>query len=281
MSLEGKVVLITGASMGIGKAAALAFDRAGARVALAARRENVLKEVAAGMKDPLVIKTDLADGAQARGMVERTVSYYGRIDILINNAAASIVSGSESVRREDLTRALAVNLLGPVAATQQALEYMLKQGGGHIINIGTPGFMIGVPFYTPYVCSKAALSAWTRAVQGEWAGTGIIVSEYLPGYTETGAFAESERGPLSMDLVMSRGRGFLAKYFSGSRTPEGVARDLGALAKRPRPLMYSSFMERLGAFVSNFPSIRIPVSRRMAETVRRKLGIDVFERIKK
>lgn len=279
MTLEGKVVLITGASMGIGKAAALAFDRAGAMVALAARRENLLREVATGMGDPLVIKTDLADEAQARAMVERTVSHYGRIDILINNAAASIVSGSASVKRGDLLRAFTVNLLGPVAATQEALGYMLKQGGGHIINIGTPGFMIGVPFYTPYVCSKAAFSAWTRAVQGEWAGTGIIVSEYLPGYTETGAVAESDRGPLSMDLVMNRGKGFLAKYFSGSRTAEDVAGDLVALAKRPRPLMYSSFMERLGVFVSNFPFIRIPVSRRMAETVRKKLGISVFESI--
>lgn len=280
MKLEGRVVLITGASMGIGRAAALAFDRAGAGVALAARRENLLKEVAAGMRDPLVIKTDLADETQARGMVEKTVSHYGRIDILINNAAASIVSGSESVNREDLSRAFAVNLLGAVAATQQALKHMIKQGRGHIINIGTPGFMIGVPFYAPYVCSKAAFSAWTRTIQGEWAGTGIVVSEYFPGYTETGALAESDRGPLSMDLVMNRGKGFLARYFSGSRTAEDVARDLVKLAGKPRPLMYSSFMERLGAFVSNIPSIRIPVSRRMAETVRKKLGLSVFESIK-
>ena len=83
-----------------------------------------------------------------------------------------------------------------------------------------------------------------------------------------------------MDLVTNRGRGFLARYFSGSRTPEDVAGDLIRLAKRPRPLMYSSFMERLGALVSNFPSVRIPVSRRMAETVRKKLGISVFEGIK-
>jgi len=281
MNIEGKVVLITGASTGIGKSAALEFNKAGARVAIAARRENLLKEIASGMKEAFVIKTDLSNEKQARAMVDKTVSHYGRIDILINNAATSIVSSSDIVKREDLLYAFATNLLGPVAATQQSLNYMAKQGGGHIINIGTPGFMIGVPFYTPYVCSKAAFSAWTRTIQGEWAGTGIIVSEYFPGYTETGAVAQSDRGPVSQDLVVNKGGSFLAKYFSGARTGEDVARDLVALAKRPKSLMYSTFMERLAAIISNIPGIRIPVSRRMAETARKKLGLTVFEKIKK
>lgn len=280
MNIQGKVVLVTGASTGIGRETALAFNRAGARVAIAARRENLLKQIASGMKDSLVVKTDLAVETQARKMVEKTVSHFGRLDILINNAAASIVSSSHNVKLDDLSRAFATNLLGPVAATQQALTHMLRQGGGHIINIGTPGFMIGVPFYTPYVCSKAAFSAWTRSIQGEWAGTGIIVSEYFPGYTETGAMAESAGGPVSQDLVMNRGGGFLARYFSGARTGEDIARDLVKLARRPKAVMYSTFMEMLGAFVSNIPGIRIPVSKRMGDTARSKLGVTVFNGIK-
>jgi NAD(P)-dependent dehydrogenase (short-subunit alcohol dehydrogenase family) len=276
MDLKGKAVLITGASTGIGRAAALLFDAAGARVAIAARREGLLEELAAKMHEALVIKTDLADEAQAGAMVDTAVTRFGRIDLLINNAALSIVAESERVRTGDLARAFAVNLLGPVAASQRAFGHMRTQGGGHIINVGTPGFMIGVPFYAPYVCSKAALSAWTRTVQGEWAGSGVIVSEYFPGYTETGAVAESDGGPVPMDLVMNRGKGFLARYFSGARTGEDVAMDLLALARRPRPLMYSTFMERLGAFVSNFPGIRIPVTRRMAVTARGKLGIPEY-----
>ncbi|MBN2080109.1 MAG: SDR family NAD(P)-dependent oxidoreductase [Spirochaetes bacterium] len=271
MKLEGKVVLITGASTGIGKEAALAFDRAGARVAMAARRKELLDEIAKSMRDPLVLKTDLADEKQARAMVEKTVRYFGRIDILINNAVLSIVESSDRIKGEDLLRAFRVNLLGPVASSQQAYGQMIKQGSGHIINIGTPGFMMGVPFYTPYVCSKAAFSAWTRTIQGEWAHTGVIVSEYFPGYTETGAVAESAYGPISMDLVMNRGKGFLARYFSGARNGADIAKDLVALALRPRPLMYSTFMERIAAFVANMPGIRIPVTRRMAATARKKM----------
>ncbi len=263
--------MITGASTGIGRAAAIEFDRAGARVAIAARRKELLDEIASVMKEPLVLKTDLADEKQARAMVDKTVKHFGRIDILINNAATSIVESSDRIKREDLIRAFTVNLLGPVTATQQAFTHMKKQGRGHIINIGTPGFMIGVPFYTPYVCSKAAFSAWTRTIQGEWAHTGIVVSEYFPGYTETGAVAESAYGPIPMDLIMNRGKGFLAKYFSGARNGTDIARDLVALAKRPRPLMFSTFMERIAGFVANIPGIRIPVVKRMAETARKKM----------
>jgi NAD(P)-dependent dehydrogenase (short-subunit alcohol dehydrogenase family) len=276
MDIKNKVVLITGASTGIGKAAALEFDRAGARVAIAARRENLLNELASGMRDALVLKTDLSIETQARAMVEKTVSHFGRIDILINNAVTSIVASSDRVRLEDLSRAFATNLLGPVAVTQQAVRHMAAQGSGHIINIGTPGFMIGVPFYATYVCSKAAFSAWTRTIQGEWAGTCIVVSEYFPGYTETGAVAESDAGPVSQDLVVNQKGSFLAKYFLHAKTGADVAKDLVALAKKPRPLVYSTFMERLGALVSNFPSIRVPVARRMAETARKKLGQPIF-----
>jgi NAD(P)-dependent dehydrogenase (short-subunit alcohol dehydrogenase family) len=271
MKLEGKVVLITGASTGIGRSAAIAFDREGARVAIAARRKELLDEIAKGMKDALVLKTDLVDEKQARDMVDRTVRHFGRIDILINNAVLSIVESSERIKREDLLRAFEVNLLGPVASCQQAYGYMKQQGGGHIINIGTPGFMIGVPYYTPYACTKAAFSAWTRTIQGEWADAGIVVSEYFPGYTETGAVAESAYGPIPMDLVMNKGKGFLARYFSGARNGDDIARDLVNLAMKPRPLMFSTFMERMAGFVANIASIRVPVVKRMAATARKKM----------
>jgi len=221
--------------------------------------------------DSLVLKTDLADEKQARAMVDKTVKHFGKIDILINNAATSIVESSDRIKREDLLRAFTVNLLGPVTASQQAYSHMKKQGRGHIINVGTPGFMIGVPFYTPYACSKGAFSAWTRTIQGEWAEAGIIVSEYFPGYTETGAVAESAYGPIPMDLVMNKGKGFLAKYFSGARNGNDVAKDLVKLAMNPRPLMFSTFMERLAGFVGNIPAIRVPVVKRMAETARKKM----------
>ena len=183
--LTGKVVLITGASGGIGAATAWAFDREGARVALAARRKDILEELAKSLKASLVLSTDMHDMEAAVKMVQDTVDHFGRIDILINNAASIIVTPAETVTAEDMLKAFTTNLIGPMLATQKAASYMCSQGGGQIINVGSPGFMMGIPYYMPYVCSKAAVSAWTRTLQAEWAGSEIIVSEYFPGYIRT------------------------------------------------------------------------------------------------
>jgi len=118
-------------------------------------------------------------------MVQDTVSYFGRIDILIHNVASIIVTPAETVTAEDMLKAFTTNLIGPMLATQKAASYMCSQGGSQIINVGSPGFMMGIPYYIHYVCSKAAVSAWTRTLQAEWAGSEIIVSEYFPGYIRT------------------------------------------------------------------------------------------------
>ena len=99
MNIESAVVLITGASSGIGRTAALAFDRAGARVAIAARRRERLEEIAALMKNALVLPVDISDDKAAVAMVDRTVEAFGRIDVLINNAAAIIVSPPKTPHR--------------------------------------------------------------------------------------------------------------------------------------------------------------------------------------
>lgn len=172
MKLKDKVVIVTGASGGIGKAIAVGFGREGAKVVLASRRIDKLQAIASGIPDSLVIETDLDDPAAAARMIDLTIERYGKLDILVNNAACIIVVPSEEVQQEDLLKAFRTNLIAPVIASQCALRYFAKQGNGHIINIGSPGFMMGIPFYSPYVCSKAALSAWTRTIQAEWANNG-------------------------------------------------------------------------------------------------------------
>jgi len=104
-----KVILITGASSGIGAAAAIVFGKAGFRVALAARRKEKLDAVASGIDDSLVLQTDIGIEEQARKMVTDTVSHFGRIDVLVNNAALMIVTPSESVARDDLVNAFRTN----------------------------------------------------------------------------------------------------------------------------------------------------------------------------
>ena len=162
-------------------------------------------------------------------------------------------------------------------AIQKALPYMRKQGGGHIINVGSPGYMMGIPFYAPYVCSKAALSAFTRTIQAEWAGTEIMVSEYFPGYIKTNSVPESRVGEIDQDLLMSPKQNFLTRTFARPKTPEDVANQLVKLAEHPKILAYSSFSIKLGAYISNIASFRLSIAKEMAAIARLKLGVKVFE----
>lgn len=277
MSLANKIVLITGASGGIGASTAKAFDHKGAKICIASRRKEKLEQLAVQLNDPLIIPVDLSEEIQVKMMIDEVIAKFGKIDILINNAASIIVSPAEKVTTEDMIKAFRVNLIAPMITIQQALPYMRKQRRGQIINVGSPGYMMGVPFYASYVCSKAALSAFTRTVQAEWAGTEIIVSEYLPGYIKTGSQPESRMGEINQDLLMSTKQNFLARTFAKPKTAENVAKQLVKLAEHPKMLAYSSFTIKLGAYISNISSVRLSIAKQMARTARLKLGIKVFE----
>jgi short-subunit dehydrogenase len=276
MVLSNKVILITGASSGIGAAAALALDRAGAKIAIVARRKERLDALATKMNAPLVIAADICGENVARNIVKQVVAHFGRIDVLINNAASIIVSKSDSVQAHDLLNAFTANLVAPVAATQEAILFMRRQGGGHIINIGSPGFMMGIPFYAPYVCSKAAFSAWTRTIQAEWAGSEIIVSEYFPGYIRTDSLPDSRLGDVEQDFLMNDHQNFIARLFTKAKTPEDVARHLLRLVEKPKPLVYSDFTVKIGAFISNLPLFRLKIAGQLAKNARDKKKLTMF-----
>ncbi|MCX6267212.1 MAG: SDR family NAD(P)-dependent oxidoreductase [Bacteroidetes bacterium] len=276
MPLTNKIILVTGASSGIGAATALALNAAGAKVAIAARREDKLKELALQMHNPLVIAADLNDELSAREMVQRVAAHFGGIHVLINNAASIIVAKSDAVRSSDLLRAFSTNLIAPVVATQEAIRLMRKQGGGHIINIGSPGFMMGIPFYAPYVCSKAAFSAWTRTIQAEWAGTEIIVSEYFPGYIKTDSLPDSRVGTIEQDFLMADRQNAIAAWFTKPKTPEDVARHIVKLIIKPQTLVYSDIGVKIGAFISNIPGFRLNIARQLAKNAREKKNLSVF-----
>lgn len=277
MHLADKVILITGASSGIGAAIAMALDKAGARLAIVARRQEKLQEVASHLHNPLVIAADLSDETQAREMVHHVVTHFGRIDVLINNAASIIVAKSDSVSPADLLTAFRTNVIAPVVATQEAIRFMRKQGRGHIINIGSPGFMMGIPFYAPYVCSKAAFSAWTRTIQAEWSGTEIVVSEYFPGYIKTESLPESRLGSIDQDFLMAEQQNFIARLFTKPKTPEDVAIHLVKLILKPKTLTYSDVGVKIGAFISNIPGFRLSIARQLAKNARDKKNLSIFD----
>jgi len=271
MKLRDKVVIVTGASSGIGKAIALAFGREGAKVILVSRRKEKLEAIATQLEDAFVIEADLNDPSTVVRMIDDTIEKYGCLDILINNAACIIVAPSEEVQTEDLLKAFRTNLIAPIVAAQCALKYFRKQSKGHIINIGSPGFMMGIPFYSSYVCSKAALSAWTRTIQAEWLETEIHISEYFPGYIKTGSRPESRIGEVDQDFLMSEKQNFLTRVFVKPKTAERVANDIIKLALKPRLLMHSGAGVKIGTFISNIPPFRLSIARQMADNARKKM----------
>ena len=266
-----RVILVTGASSGIGAALASLLANQGARVAISARRKERLESLAKRHPGMLVLPADLNIETDARGIVQAAFNHFGRLDVLVLNAAAIMVSPAEQVSRGDLLKGFETNLLGPVAATQEALKIMKEQGRGHIINVGSPGFMMGIPFYTPYVCSKAAFSAWTRTIQAEWVDGPVVISEFFPGYIKTDSRPESRIGIVEQDFLMNKKGNWLNRKFTKPKTAKAVARQIMKLILRPKTIAYSGLGVRLGIFIAAFSRFRLSLASQMARNGRAKL----------
>jgi len=185
MEVEGKVVIITGASQGIGLAAARLFAARGAKVALAARSAAVLERVASELPDAIAVPTDMEDHNSIRGLMQSVVAHFGRIDVLVNNAGRALHMTVESVDLDKFRQALELNVLSVVAAMQEVIPVMRKQGGGVIVNISSGVSKCIIPNLAPYASTKYALNAMTLTARKELAKDNIRVSLMLPGYTAT------------------------------------------------------------------------------------------------
>lgn len=195
--LNGQVVLITGASSGIGRTTALAMARAGASVELVARRASRLQEVAAeiraqgGTSD--IFPGDVTDPQTLEGAVEQCVRRFGRLDVLVNNAGEGLFATIEQTTPADLERMLAVNLKGTFYGIKAALPVMHRQGSGHIINVASTAGRRGSPYVGAYCASKFAVVGLTESLRTELLGTGVRVSLVLPGATRTDFFDVAQR----------------------------------------------------------------------------------------
>ncbi len=186
-AVEGKIVVVTGASSGIGEATAMLFAGAGAKVILVARREEELARVQTaieardGVADSYTC--DLSDREAIEALVGELLADHGAVDILINNAGRSIRRSivDSFDRFHDFERTMALNYYGPVALSLGVLPAMLAQGSGQIINISTWATQLPSPQYVAYTSSKAALDAFTRGTAAEMLGTGVTLSSvHLP-----------------------------------------------------------------------------------------------------
>ena len=189
VSLQGKVALVTGASSGIGEATALALARAGARVAIAARRRERLDGVARRIADlrseSLVLEADVARPEEAESIVSRTVDRWGRLDVLVNNAGLMLLSPVDRARVEDWRRMLDLNLLGVMVATRAALPHMRRQKDGHVLNISSTAGRVANPDASVYAATKFGVGAFSEALRREVYRDNIRVTLIEPGAVAT------------------------------------------------------------------------------------------------
>jgi len=191
--VRGTVVVITGATSGIGRETALGFARAGARVAVAGRRVERLKELVSEIEakggEALAVTTDVADQKQVERLIEKAVERFGRIDTLVNNAGVGIAARFTEMKLEDFRRVMDVNFWGAVYASKAAVPLMRAQpAGGVIINVSSILGKRGVPFETAYCASKFALAGFSEALRTEVMADRVDVSTIFPGAVETEIF---------------------------------------------------------------------------------------------
>lgn len=193
--IKGKVVLLTGGSRGIGPIVANALAKKGADIALAARSESGLQDVAAGLNKlgsrTLAFPGDLGQADEREKLIASVLKKFGKIDILVNNAGVEMEGAYKELPWPSIREAIDINLIAPMALTHLVLPEMLKRKEGHIVNIASIAAKSGAPYAAVYSGTKAGLAEWTRALRLELAGTGVHFSTIFPGYVrDVGMFAK-------------------------------------------------------------------------------------------
>jgi NAD(P)-dependent dehydrogenase (short-subunit alcohol dehydrogenase family) len=192
-SLEGRTALVTGASRGIGAATARALDHAGARVALVARSEEKLLDVARDLdRDPVVLVGDLAEVAAPAEIAERALEALGTVDVLVNNAAVAARLDTADTDSTIIDEMLAVNVRAPLLLVGALIPSMIQAGRGSIINLSSLSGLVGTPRRAAYAASKGALEAATRSLAIELGPSGIRVNSVAPGVVDTALWAKNK-----------------------------------------------------------------------------------------
>lgn len=253
MDIKGKVVIVTGASSGIGEATARQFGQEGARLVLAARRIDRLEALAQDIlamgtgAETLVVQADLSKLEEIQALVRQTLDRFGRIDILVNNAGFGRLDWLENLDPlKDIEAQFDVNVLGVVQTTRQALPVMIKQRSGHIINMGSMASLVATPTYSIYAACKHAVHGFSEALRREVKPWGIDVSMIYPGgvTTEFGQHAGIKR----------KTQATTPKFMLLSA--EDVGRAVVQLVRRPRAMWILPWLWSVTALLNKlFPSI--------------------------
>ena len=192
-SVADRVVIVTGATRGIGRAVAEGFLATGAKVALVGRSESILEQLDAGQAG-IAIRADVSSAEDRQRIIQQTTERLGTVDVLINNAGITRTGQGEYLE-EDWDDTLSVNLKAPFFLSQLAARQMRDQAGGSIVNIGSIGALVGMPDNPAYQAAKGGLLQLTRAMARDWAGWNVRVNQVNPGYIHTEMSAASFADP--------------------------------------------------------------------------------------
>jgi NAD(P)-dependent dehydrogenase (short-subunit alcohol dehydrogenase family) len=225
--LSDSVVVITGASSGIGRATALAFAAAGAKVVLAARREEPLREAAADCEargaEALAVPTDVRDEAAVRRLAAAADERFGGVDVWVSNAGVTLLGRFEDTPAELWREVVETNFFGAVNGARAALPALRRRGAGTLINVGSVNSRVGAPYASAYVASKFALRGFAECLRDEVRGDGIAVCTVMPASIDT---------PLFQHAANFAGRPI--KPLRPILRPERVAAAIVRCARRPR-----------------------------------------------
>lgn len=186
MRLQDKVCIITGAASGMGLAMARRFVQEGAKVVAADWNAERLAQAAQDISGLVAVQGDISDQASAEALIDRAVQEFGRLDVLVNNAGImDYMAGIAEMSDETYQRVMGINLNGPVFTTRRAVQQMLKQGGGAIVNVGSTASVSGGAAGAAYTISKHGLVGLSRNTAWQYAKRGIRCNMILPGGTIT------------------------------------------------------------------------------------------------
>ena len=222
--IDGKVCVVTGASSGFGDRFARVLSAAGGKVVAAARRRDRLEELVSELPDAVAIRCDVSDDEQCRQLISQTISHYGQVDVLVNNAGITdAVHAAEEANIEVFRNVVDVNLNACFLLSALAAQDMLTREEGSIINVASVhGLVASAPNLQPaYAASKAGLVNLTRDLAVQWAKRGIRVNALCPGYFDTeltrGMF-EDERSTKWIERNASMGRDRKSTRLNSSHT---------------------------------------------------------------